>query len=100
MAELEDRLTRLEHEGRKVVRRVFRASEIYSGPLVARGPDLVVLSEPGFDLKGSVKKKEVFGRTNLEGMHTWDDAFFWSNRPAGEDLAIRDLSGIITRSLV
>ncbi|MBP1768887.1 MAG: hypothetical protein H6P98_3002, partial [Candidatus Aminicenantes bacterium] len=97
LAEIAGRLARLEHEGRKVIRRVFRASEIYSGPLTFRGPDLVVLSEPGFDLKGSVKKKEIFGRTDLEGMHTWDDAFFWANRPAGGDLAIRDLSGIIMR---
>jgi predicted AlkP superfamily phosphohydrolase/phosphomutase len=97
MAEIAGRLARLEHGGRKVVRRVFRADEIYSGPLIARGPDLVVLSEPGFDLKGSVKKKEVFGRTNLEGMHTWDDAFFWADHPAGDGLAIRDLSAIIMR---
>jgi len=98
MAEVEGRLSRLEFKGRKVVRRIFRGADIYSGPQTFRGPDLVVLSEPGFDLKGSVKKKDVFGRTNLEGMHTWDDAFFWANRPAGEDLAIRDLAGIIMRS--
>jgi predicted AlkP superfamily phosphohydrolase/phosphomutase len=97
--EIGARLARLEHEGRRVVRRVFRATEIYAGPLVSQGPDLVVLAEPGFDLKGSVKRKQVFGRTNLQGMHTWDDAFFWASRPAGEDLAIRDLAGIITRSL-
>ncbi|OGD20478.1 MAG: hypothetical protein A2W03_01795 [Candidatus Aminicenantes bacterium RBG_16_63_16] len=100
MTEIEGRLSRLEFGGRKVVRRIFRGAEIYSGPLTSQAPDLLVLSEPGFDLKGSVKKKEVFGRTNLEGMHTWDDAFFWANRPAGEDLAIRDLSKIIMRSFV
>lgn len=89
--ELED----LRYEGRSVVRRVFDAEKIYSGPFVALGPDLVVLSEPGFDLKGSVKKKDVFGRTNLEGMHTWDDAFFWADRKAGDDLKISQLSALI-----
>jgi predicted AlkP superfamily phosphohydrolase/phosphomutase len=97
MADIEARLSRLEFNGRKVVRRIFRGAGIYSGPLAVSGPDLVVLSEPGFDLKGSVKKKEVFGRTNLEGMHTWDDAFFWADRPAGDGLAIRHLSRIIMR---
>jgi len=92
-------LASLEHAGRRVVRRVFRAAEVYSGPLVPLGPDLVVLSEPGFDLKGSVKKKEIFGRTNLQGMHTWDDAFFWASRPVADGLAIRDLAPIITASL-
>ena len=91
-AEIEGRLSRLEFGGRKVVRKVFRGAISIPGPFVSRGPDLIVLSEPGFDMKGSVKKKEVFGRTQSQGMHTWDDAFFWANRPAGQDLAIRDLS--------
>jgi predicted AlkP superfamily phosphohydrolase/phosphomutase len=93
--EIAEVLGRLEFEGRRVIRRVFDAEETYTGPLVSSGPDLLVVSEPGFDLKGSVKKKEVFGRTSLQGMHTWDDAFFWSVRPAGEDLAIRDLASLI-----
>ncbi len=88
-------LEALTFEGRRVVRRVFDAEEIYSGSYVAAGPDLVVLSEPGFDLKGSIKKKEVFGRTNLEGMHTWDEAFFWAERKVGDDLRIGQLSRTI-----
>ncbi len=90
------RLGALEFEGRKVIRKVYNAREIYSGPFVSKGPDLVVLSEPGFDLKGSVKKKEIFGRTpGLQGMHTWDDAFFLAKHDFGADLAISDLSKII-----
>jgi predicted AlkP superfamily phosphohydrolase/phosphomutase len=85
----------LRYGGRPVIRRVFDAEKIYSGPLVPLGPDLVVLAEPGFDLKGSVKKRDVFGRTNLEGMHTWDDAFFWAERNVGDDLKINQLSALI-----
>jgi predicted AlkP superfamily phosphohydrolase/phosphomutase len=93
--ELTLKLERLEYEGRKVIRRVFDAREVYHGPWLSSGPDLIALAEPGFDLKGSVKKKEVFGRTNLQGMHTWDDAFFWAGRRLGEDLAIRQIAGLI-----
>ncbi len=93
--EIAEKLGRLEFEGKRVIRRVFDAAEVYTGPLVSKGPDLLVVSEPGFDLKGSVKKKEIFGRTSLQGMHTWDDAFFWAGRPAGEDLAIRSLASLI-----
>jgi len=94
--EIVRRLSGLEYEGRKVVRSVFTAREIYSGPLVSKGPDLVVLTEPGFDVKGSVKRKEVFGRTpGLHGMHTWDDAFFLAKSDFGDGLAISDLSKII-----
>ncbi len=98
LAEIAAGLDGLEYEGRKVVRRVFRAEEVYSGPRTLMGPDLLVLGEPGFDMKGSVKKKTVFGRTDLEGMHTWDDAFFWAARDAGKDLHIEHLARIILKN--
>lgn len=88
-------LEALEFEGRKVVRRVYLAGDVYTGPHTAKGPDLIVLGEPGFDMKGSVKKKEIFGRTALQGMHTWDDAFFWSSAEAGPELAIEEVAGLI-----
>lgn len=93
--EISKKLENLEYNGKKVVRQVLDAEEIYSGPLVPNGPDLLVLSEHGFDMKGSVKKKAVFGRTDLQGMHTWDDAFFWSNEKHEGDLSISDLAEII-----
>ncbi len=90
------KLKKLEYEGRKVVREVFLAKDVYSGPLVGKGPDLIVLSEPGFDMKGSIKKKEIFGRTpGLQGMHTWDDAFFLSKNDFGDNLRIEDTAKII-----
>jgi predicted AlkP superfamily phosphohydrolase/phosphomutase len=98
LKEIAARLEALEYQGKKVVRKVFFADEIYSGPEVHRGPDLIVLGEPGFDMKGSVKRKEVFGRTSLQGMHTWDDAFFWAAEDHGQDLAIEDLAAIILRN--
>ncbi len=88
-------LEELRHEGRKVVREVFDAEEIYSGPQVSKGPDLIVLAENGFDMKGAVDRKEVFGRSDLQGMHTWDDAFFWAADDRGEALSISDLAAII-----
>ncbi len=93
--EISKKLENLEFEGTKVVKRVLDCRDIYSGPHLSLGPDLIILPEHGFDLKGSVRKKEIFGRTNLQGMHTWDDAFFWANRPHGEGLTISDLAGII-----
>ena len=96
--EIRRKLEALEFERKKVVRRIFDAQEVYSGPCVSEGPDLIALSEYGFDMKGSVKKKEVFGRTSLQGMHTWDDAFFWSSSEHGPDLTIADLAEIIMRN--
>ncbi len=96
--EIQRKLTGLEFEGKKVVRQVFDADEIYSGPYTGQGPDLIVLSEYGFDMKGSVKKRDVFGRSDLQGMHTWDDAFFWADEEHGPDLTISDLPEIIMRN--
>ena len=93
--EISKKLEGLEYKGKKVVRHVFDAEEIYFGPYLNEGPDLIVLAKRGFDMKGSVKKKEVFGRSKLQGMHTWDDAFFWSKKDQGQDLAISNLARII-----
>jgi hypothetical protein len=84
-----------------VVREVFDAEDIYAGPCVSGGPDLVVLARPGFDLKGSPQAQEVFGRAGLTGMHTWDDAFLLSSQKIEEDdLWIGDLARILTAELL
>jgi len=98
--ELTHKLEKLEYEGKKVIRKVFDTEEIYSGPYVQMGPDLIVLSEHGFDMKGSVKKKDIFGRSILHGMHTWDDAFFWANKNHGSKLCISDLATIIMNNFI
>lgn len=96
--EIAGKLKKLEYQGRKVVREVFFAEKVYSGPHAGQGPDLIVVGEPGFDMKGSVKKKEIFGRPGLQGMHTWDDAFFWAADDLGEDLAIEDVAPFILKN--
>lgn len=72
----------LKFDGQPVLRDVFFKEELYKGPYLDRGPDMVLLSRHGFDLKGSVQKDTVFGLSKLRGMHTYDDAFFLST--AGE----------------
>lgn len=73
--EVKEELLSLEFKGKKIIKKIFKRDEIYSGPYTKNGPDLVALSNYGFDLKGSVKSKKVFGNSFLTGMHTQDDAF-------------------------
>jgi predicted AlkP superfamily phosphohydrolase/phosphomutase len=94
-SEIAAALLELKCDNRKVVRQVFDAEGIYSGPHVGKGPDLIVLSEYGFDMKGSVGGKDIFGRSDLQGMHTWDDAFVWTLRECGADPVISDLASLI-----
>jgi predicted AlkP superfamily phosphohydrolase/phosphomutase len=64
-----------------IVRRVFDGAEVYSGPQSHKGPDLLLVPHNGYDFKGRVGAPEVFGARKLQGMHTWDDAFFVTLRP-------------------
>jgi len=73
-------LKNLVFEGAPVIQRVFDRDEIYYGPLVDRGPDIILLANPGFDLKGKVYSPTVFGRSVLQGMHTQKDAFLYSDK--------------------
>lgn len=66
------------HNGDQVVNKVYLKDEIYYGPHLNAAPDLVVLTNPGYDLKGKVSSPQIFDKTDLEGMHTQDDAFFYS----------------------
>jgi len=61
--------------GDEVIDKIFEKEEIYHGPHTRMAPDLVCLPKDGYDLKGSLEKKEIFGYNIFKGMHTWHDAF-------------------------
>ena len=72
--ELKEVFESLSYNGGKVVKKVFFKEEIFSGPYVNEAPDLYILGEPGFDLKSSLNKETVFGRSHFRGAHTYTDA--------------------------
>ena len=94
-AELAARLKEITFEGRPVITHIFEREQIYQGPRTNLAPDLVLLSEPGFDLKGTTKGDEVFVDTHFQGMHTWDDAFVWTHLPIPDSPEISDLAKVI-----
>ncbi len=98
-AEIREKLLSLCYHDKKVLEDVKTREQAYSGPETEKGPDLVAVGNHGFDLKGSPQAEEVFQRTDLTGMHTWDDAFFWSIEQQEEDLNITQLADIVTRPL-
>ncbi len=95
-SEIANAIKELRYDGQRVVREVFDAADIYEqGPCSARGPDLVALAFPGFDLKASPAASEVFGRSDLVGMHTYDDAFLLTPHPIEGDLWIGEIAAHI-----
>jgi predicted AlkP superfamily phosphohydrolase/phosphomutase len=84
----------------KVLKSVFFKEDIYSGPHLEAAPDLVLVSKHGYDLKGSIKQKTLFGRSDgLHGMHTQDDAFFYINHPGTEIKNISEAGKLLLQTL-
>ncbi len=100
LARVAEGLLALEYPGaavggtRRPVKAVFRRDDIYTGPCVDEAPDAVLHFHDGFDLKGALGRTEVFGRSPLTGMHTYDDALFYVNRPGFpiDGLTLTDLA--------
>ena len=69
-----------EVNGEKAIARAFFREELYSGPQLHAAPDLVLLSNPGFDVKGGFEKQQETGNSHFTGMHRQDNAFFACSR--------------------
>jgi predicted AlkP superfamily phosphohydrolase/phosphomutase len=88
-----DLLTLRDPQGNPVIRRVMKREEVFwpagqrgpeprmsqdrllnGDPVFGRAPDLVALEHPGYDLKMGLAKTVTFETTELEGMHTTNDA--------------------------
>ena len=96
LSELKEELSQMVFAGDKVVKEIFFKEEIFQGKAAHDGPDLYILPNPGFDLKGGINKKNVFGTSHLRGMHTYDDALFFSSVPSNhEDMKIESIANLI-----
>lgn len=80
--------------GEEVIEKVYLREEIYRGPYMDQAPDMVCLPKAGYDLKGGIDKKEIFGNNIFTGMHTRHDAFCilsrdieWAEKPSIDQLA-------------
>jgi predicted AlkP superfamily phosphohydrolase/phosphomutase len=83
--ELKNELLSLSVDGKRVIRDVYFREDLYSGPLYEQAPDMVALPHEGFDLKGSISKRELTGRSMLTGGHTYGNAVFFLNRKVNAD---------------
>jgi len=78
--------------GREIVDSVFKREEIYSGPYTKKAPDIIVHPKKGYDLKSKFGNVEFINKGLRNGMHTYDDAFVYSNMPIiGDNPNIMDL---------
>jgi len=100
LKDLESLFLSLRIDGRKVIKHVYRKQDIYSGPYINEAPDLVLIAEKGFNLKGAMNVQELTGKGPFTGKHTYYDAFLLLNDKnlAGEipdDLCVADAGRLI-----
>jgi len=98
--ELKEKFSTVTFEGQKIIKDVFLKNDIFHGTYTDNGPDLYLLPNYGFDLKGAVNRDSIFGTTHFKGMHTYDDAHVFVSVPVEkDDIAIEDLASIILKHI-
>ena len=90
-----------EINGEKIIRKAYFKEELFSGAQMAAAPDLVLLSKPGYDLKGGLEKDQETGTSYFTGMHRQDNAFFACSRGElmSKPLTIFDVKGLLYKLL-
>lgn len=73
--EIAEAFNHFEVDGKPVINRIYRKAEIYKGALVNKAPDLVLMSNAGFDLKANIKTDKLWDKSVFTGKHTQNDAF-------------------------
>jgi len=105
LSRLESLFASLEVDGRKVIRDIYRREQIYSGPYLDDGPDMIMVGAEGFDLKAKLKIQELTGRGAFTGKHTQNSAFLLLKGLADtavipDEPAVSDIKGIIEKSVI
>jgi len=104
LSQLESLFASLEVDGRKVIRDIYRKEEIYSGPYLDDGPDMILVGAEGFDLKAKLKVQHLTGRGVFTGKHTQDSAFLLVKGLADtavipDEPAVSDIKGVIEKNV-
>ena len=63
--------------GDKIVDKVYLRKDIYKGAHLHRAADLFVIPKDGYDLKGNLTADNLTFKGDLQGMHTYGDAFLY-----------------------
>ncbi len=76
---LEEVFSSLKIDDKKVIKHVYRKEDIYEGPYLDQAPELILLAEKGFNLKGSMASEVLAAKGPFTGKHSYLDAFLLLN---------------------
>ncbi|MBW8017475.1 MAG: hypothetical protein FVQ82_14950 [Planctomycetes bacterium] len=80
ITELTAVFSEFEINGKKAIKHIYRKEDVYSGPYIDEGADLILIAESGINLKGAMGAKQMTGKGPFTGKHTLDDAFLLINK--------------------
>jgi len=90
----------LEYNGKKVIKEIKSKEEIFGENPKGNPPEYLLIPENGFDLKSDLKEKEIFYNSQLQGMHTYEDAFlFIKNYKIKKRPSLKDVLPTISKIL-
>ena len=97
VGELIELFRSLKKDGKNVIKHVYPKSEIYHGPYLEYAPDLVLLPQKGFNLKGGILPGTTFDTDILSGKHTQEDAFLYVSEgyAVPEEPSVEDMVPIL-----
>ena len=82
-------------EGEKFVKRIYSKGEIYSGKNFDRAPDIVLLSNKGWNLRAQLGIEKMYP-SPLAGHHSYDDAFILAkNAELPESPSVEDVTTVM-----
>jgi predicted AlkP superfamily phosphohydrolase/phosphomutase len=87
--------------GERIIEKVLRREEIYSGPYFEEAADLMAIPFDGYDLKANVRQPNFTFKGDLVGMHTFHDAalFVKDHTLAGREISIADAAPTILKMM-
>ena len=102
LKDLQEMFSSFEIQGKKVIKHVYRKEDIYSGPCLDDAPDLVLIAQNGFNLKGDTSATELTGKGPFTGKHTYQNAFLLINNKdfapdLPEELSVTDAGKLIKK---
>ncbi|MBN2209888.1 MAG: alkaline phosphatase family protein [Sedimentisphaerales bacterium] len=69
-----------EIDGRKVLEHVYRREDIYDGPFVNHAAELILVANPGFNLKGALRADSMCKQDIFSGKHSPHNAFILAGK--------------------
>ncbi len=94
--ELESLFYNLKYEKQRVIKKVYKRDDIYSGKERNRAPDMVLVEKKGFNLKSGIGKEKIFEEENtLSGKHN-ENSFILINKEINvKSPSVEDIVGFL-----